>query len=468
MNNLVLMTKYARGRMRRIFFMSYPENKMDYKQSRISYTVADSVAQTIAQLSGGTFLVMLMEELGISDGDMGIIASFGCVAAVMQLAAIKLSGRIRKNKLLVCFTALQRVRLAFIFFIPLLHMEQSVARVLMIVCYGFAQLMLQLGNPALIDWIASLVPTKVRGRYFAIKDAMAVLTVIISTLIMGIIVDITKRADSKAGFVILGATIGIMALINIIAMLRMKEPKLSCVDENGRELTGGLAKRKHKQEAEGAFHGSIKIFPALKDALCSDKFRKVLILNCLWVTSFYLASPFNASYQVKELELPYTYIMILSFVTSLLRVYLAPRAGKKADQIGMIKVTRWALTAMCGHYLTMAFSVPENAYITAAIAAVFSALGWTFISTGMFGIQLEGFDEEKRIVQYALFSIISGAYGFLVSVAVGKLINVLQKEKLLIGGRAVYAQQITNAAGLLFLLLTIYYLSRRMQQTKRK
>ena len=69
MNNLVFMTNFFFGKMRRVFFMSYPENKQDYKKSRVYYTVADSAAQTIVQLAGGTFLVALMEALGISDGN---------------------------------------------------------------------------------------------------------------------------------------------------------------------------------------------------------------------------------------------------------------------------------------------------------------------------------------------------------------------------------------------------------------
>lgn len=473
MNNLILMTEYIAGRMRRIFFMAYPESRVDYKKSRICYTMGDSMSQTIAQLSGGTFLVMLMEALGISDGNMGIISSFACFAAVMQLASIWLSGKMKKNKLLVCLMAFQRIWLAFIFFIPLLHMEQTAAKGLMTGCYCFAQLAVQLGNPASVDWIASLTPERVRGRYFAIKDAAAVLVIIISTLIMGVVVDYARLANPSVGFVAVGAVIGVMVLIQVIAFSMMKEPRMSCVDENGKELTGSMAHRKRQQEKREKKAGICEnrrkkenIFQDLKEAFGEVHFRRVLWLNGLWVTAFYAASPFNASYQVKTLQLPYTYLMLLSFITSILRIYLAPKAGKLADRIGISRVLKWTFAAMGIHFLAMTCSVPANAYVMAAIAALFSSLGWVFVGTGLLGLQLEAFPEEKRITQYALFSIISGIYGFLVSIAAGRLIDFLQEADLVIGGVRLYAQQITNIIGVLFIAAVIFYLNLGMWDKK--
>ncbi|MDY3919790.1 MAG: MFS transporter [Candidatus Limivivens sp.] len=479
MNNLILMSEYVLGRMRRIFFMSYPETRIDYKESRIRYTIGDSMAQTIAQLSGGTFLVMLMEEMGISDGNMGIIASFGCIAAMMQLVSVKLTGKIQKNKLLVCLTVLQRLWLSFIFFLPLLPIEKKSARFLMVGCYCFVQLCVQLGTPATIDWIASLAPSRIRGHYFAIKDSVAVMVIIVSTLIMGIVVDVAKAVNPHAAFAALGTVIGIMTVINVAAFAGMKEPKLSCTDENGKEYVGSLARKKHHLEEEAEKErdkengrsrrgGNAGILGGLKEAFQERPFRRILLLNGVWVTGYYVAIPFNSSYQVKELQLPYTYLMVLSFVTNLLRIYLAPKAGKLADKIGIARVTKWTLGAVLGYLLVMVCSVPSNAYVTSALSAAFLALGWTFVGTGMLGLQLESFPEEKRIVQFALFSVLSGTYGFLVSVVAGNLINALQKMNLEILGIRLYAQQITNLAGCVFIVITIFYLSGWVREAEEK
>lgn len=465
MNNVVLMTNYVMGKMRRVFFMAYPETKRDYKKSRICYTVGDSAAQTIAQLAGGTFLVTLMEALGISDGNMGIVASFGSLAAVSQLISMKLARRFPKNKLFVCLTVLQKLWLSFIFFIPLFAIADSAKRGLMVICFCFAQLCIQVGTPATVDWIASLVPAKLKGRYFSIKDSVAVSLVVTVMLVMGIMIDILKTVSILYCFLILGTLIAALTVINVAAFAKMKEPKSACVNEKGQELLGKLAK---KSENPACNSRKVSILHEVEAAFRSKRFCQALLLNCLWMTAFYSASPFNSSYQIKDLGLPYTYIMILSFVTSMLRVYLTPKAGRKADSIGMARVMTWALGAMGGHYLLMAISTPGNAYLTAACTALFSALAWTFIGIGMLGIQLEFLAEDKRIIQYSLLSVLSGMYGFLVSFVSGKAVDYIQQQHYLVGGRAIYAQQITNIFGFVFIMVTIIYLKYRIQPVRDK
>lgn len=465
MNNVVLMTNYVMGKMRRIYFMSLPENRHDYKKSRIFYTIGDSASQTIVQLAGGTFLVALMGALGISDGHMGIIASVSSLAAVANLLSMKLSTKLEKNKLFVCITVMQKMWLAFIFFIPLMNLPSGVKKWLMVLCYCFAQISIQIGTPATVDWVASLIPSKLRGRYYSIKDSVAVFVVVTVMLIMGVFIDFMKGYDINLGFLILGVVIAILVLINVIAFSKMNEPKMSMADHGGKEPHGALARKNRMMYGQKQ---KINIFNETKEALKNINFRKVLLLNCFWMTAFFSSSPFNSSYQIKDLSLPYTYIMILSFVTSMLRIYLTPKAGKMADRLGMARVLKWALSAMGLHYLMMALSRPSNAFFMAAGAATFSSLAWTFIGIGMLGIQLELLDEKKRISQFALLSVLSGIYGFSISFLAGNLIDILQRADLRIGSYQVYAQQVTNIIGMVFIVGTIVFLSKSIMNTKSK
>jgi len=351
---------------------------------------------------------------------------------------------------------MQKFWLAFMFFIPLMSISSGMKRVLMVACYCLAQVSIQLGTPATVDWVASLIPSKLRGRYYATKDSIAVFVVVTVMLLMGIFIDIIKEVNINIGFIVLGTVIALLALINVVSFSKMKEPKVSAMDNSGKEIHGSLVKKSRG----GAYQKQdISIIREAKEALKNKGFRKILWLNFLWLTAFYSASPFNSSYQIKDLSLPYTYIMILSFATSMLRIYLTPKAGKLADKLGMAKVMRWALTAMGLHYTMLSLSRPSNAYAMAAMASTFSALGWTFVGIGMLGIQLEYLDEKKRIVQYAFLAMMSGVYGFLVSFVAGRLIDMLQGIELSIGSYKVYAQQITNLNGVVFVVITILYLT---------
>lgn len=434
--------------------MALPENKQDLKRSRRWYTVGDSANQTIAQLAGGTFIVTLMSYVGISDANIGILTSLASLAAVFQLMTMRFVNKLPKYKFYVCFTVLQKLVFSLIYFIPLFTLSNRAKMIWVVLGYFYAQICTQIGTPASQDWIASLVPSRLRGRYFAIKDSVAVFIVASVMLIAGIILDYFKNGHLTTGFVLIGIMIAILVIINLVAFSFMKEPRLSLTNEDGYEMHGTLAKRAktlHKND----FNDSM--MSELKFAFGNRYFRKALGLNCLWMTSFYIAAPFNSSYQIKELTLPYTFIMIIGFCSNLFRIYISPKVGRLADRFGMAKVFKYSLLGLLLNYFLTACSLPNNAYIMIPIAAFFSACGWSFIGIGLFGIQLEFLDEKKRMIQLSLISSISGVYGFLISYLGGRLLDYLQRNPLIIFQRELYAQQILNSIGVVLLLVTFSY-----------
>ncbi|HCL02137.1 MAG TPA: MFS transporter [Lachnoclostridium phytofermentans] len=454
MNNLMVMSKFLLGKLRRVYFMALPENKQDLKRSRMWYTVGDSANQTMMQLAGGTFIVTLMSYVGISDANIGILTSLASLAAVFQLMTMRFVNRLPKYKFYVCLTVLQKLAFSLIYFIPLFTLSERAKVIWVVLGYFYAQICTQIGTPASQDWIASLVPSRLRGRYFAIKDSVAVFVVATVMLIAGIILDYFKNGHLTIGFVLIGIMIAILVIVNLVAFSFMKEPRLSLTNEDGYEMHGNLAKRAktvHKIDSNDSMMSELKF------AFGNRYFLKALCLNCLWMTSFYIAAPFNSSYQIKELALPYTFIMIIGFCSNLFRIFISPKVGRLADRFGMAKIFKYSLLGLLLNYFLTACSLPSNAYIMIPIAAFFSACGWSFIGIGLFGIQLEFLDEKKRMIQLSLLSSISGVYGFLISYLGGRLLDYFQRNPLVIFQRELYAQQILNTIGVALLLVTFSY-----------
>lgn len=463
MNHMMFMTSYMIGRMRRIYFMAIPETKQDFKKSRICYTIGDSAAQTIAQLAGGTFIATLLSYIGVSDANIGIITSLASLAALSQLFAMNYTKKLKKCKLFVCLTVLQRILLAAIFFIPFLSWNATSKIIVIVGCYFIAQICVQIGTPATQDWLASLVPGRLRGRYLSIKDSVAVFVVAITMLIAGVILDVLKKENLLFAFFIIGTMIFLLVVINVISFSIMKEPKISYLNGEGKEMHGALAKKAKHAEHLQKHEGLIQEF---KYAFGSRRFCKALILNCLYLTSFYIASPFNASYQIKELGLSYTYIMIVGFITNLFRISITPYMGKLGDKYGMAKVLKYTLLSLGIYYLIIAVTPPENAYVMFAIASVFSGFGWTFIGIGLFGVQLEFLTRERRMPQLTILLSISGLYGFLISWIGGRVLDVLQSREWYLGGRLIYGQQVLNMAGFLCMLTAVAYTKFVVQREK--
>ncbi len=462
-NNLSYMHRYMIGQLRRIYFMALPESKQDLKSSRIYYTTADSAAQTVAQLAGGTFLATLMSHSGISDANIGIITSLVSFAALTQLFLINYFKKIKKYKFLVTVTALQRILFAGLYFIPMLMINDALKAFLIVVMYFVGQVFVQIGTPASQDWIASLVPSRLRGKYFSIKDSVAVFVVSSLMLICGMILDYFKKVDIFTGFIIIGIIIFILTIINVVGLSLMKEPKLSYVNDKGKEMHGRLAKRAKEKEA---VQKSQSILSEIKEAVGDRKFRKAFSIQCLYTLAFYICAPFNASYMINDLKLPYTFIMLVGFVFNLYRIYIMPRLGRLADKHGMGKVLRFTLFALGMNFLSIAFMMPFNAYPMLIISSFFSSTAWAFVGIGLFGIQLDFYRSEKRMIWLTLTSSVSGLFGFLVSVVGGSILDKLQQLDLNLFGQKIYAQQILNLIGFIIIVLAVIFIRFRIETVK--
>lgn len=461
--NLMDLHRYMMGQLRRIYFMALPESKEDMKKSRINYTIADTGAQTIVQLAGGTFLATLMSYSSITDANIGIITSLASLAALSQLFMINFFKRIKKYKFLVCITALARVLFAALYFIPLFPINDFTKAIFIILMYFIGQICVQIGIPPSQDWIASLVPSRLRGKYFSIKDSVAVFVVSTLMLLNGMVLDYYKNTNIKTGFIIIGVVIFLLTVMNVIALSMMKEPKISYVNDEGKEMHGRLAKRAKEQEV---MHKTQSIASEIKEAFLDSKFRKAFTVQCLFIFAFYICLPFNASFQINDLHLPYTFIMLVGFICNLYRIYLTPKLGRMADKYGMGKLLRYTMLALGLNLLSTTFTMPFNAYPMLIIGSFLASTAWAFLGIGLFGIQLDFFKNEKRMTWLTLTSSITGIFGFLVSILGGKMLSYLQSLSITLIGQKIYAQQILNLIGFFILLLTVYFIRFQIETVK--
>ncbi len=464
MERLMLDMHWFLGRFRRTFFMALPENEADYEKSRRRYIVGDAAAQTIVQLAGGTFLVSLMLSVGFSDAQAGVLTSVGCLAALFQLFTMRMVNHLTKRKLFICLMTVQKLYLAFIFFIPLLPVPDSARQLLLITGYFIAQVCAQIGTPATQDWIASLVPARLRGNYFSRKDAVCVFVTVTMMLLSGIVMDATAGERQSTGFTLNGSIILILVLLNAWAFSCMKEPRLGEMNADGKEIHGKL---RHKyMQKQSAHNGSFLL--EMRDAFGKADFRMAFTLTLLWQTAFYCAAPFNSSYQLEELGMPFTFIMVIGFLCNMLRIAITPLMGKLGDKHGMAFLYKYSLVGILLYFIFFALAVPSNAYPMVILGTVCSALGWSFAGIGLFGVQLELLEEGKRDIHLSILLALSGVYGFLVSFASGFLLDFLQKTLISRPGQRLYAQQFTNLLGAGFLLLTIVYLKCKVQKRERQ
>lgn len=446
---------FVLGKMKRPFFRAYPENLEDYKKSRTLAILFDVCVVGLTAMAHGTFLVLLMSELGMSDGNMGLILSFYNFANIAQLISIKLSGRILRNKLLVFGCEMSRTLLGVLFFIPFLGCAGKAKLILFVVMYCFVQICVYTSSPAFVDWIASLVPEDERGRYYSKKQAASNIASLGVSFLAGILADTLKEDKLELLFIIFGSSIIVLMVCALTCLLFMKEPHTSYIDQNGHEVVGSLVKKRRLQEGKIE---NISIVNAFKEAIKSKHFRNLLVVTCLWWTGYNASISFNTSYMIKELELSYTIISLSSLLIGVIQAVLGPKLGRIADKIGNVKVTYVMIYMVAIHCLFMAIATPSNGLLMFTLSRVFYAVAFAFVNVGLLNLKLEYIPSGRRIVLLSILEIISGVFGYAMSFVFGWFVDWFQAFALTTNAFIGYAQQYTNALGMVIMIIIAIYM----------
>lgn len=454
MTDLRYYIYFALGKMKRQFFRAYPEDESQYKKSLICAIICNACSSTASTLATGTFLVLLMTRLGMSDGNMGLILTFHNFANLAQLISIKISGRIVKNKLFVYIFEFQRALLGVLFFLPLFGWKDSISTTLLVIIYCYIQICVYICSPASIDWVDSLVLEEVRGSFYALRQSVTMIVSMVASFVMGILVDVLKDNHLELLFVILGTTIIIVQSIGMVAISMMKEKRTSFFDETGHEVVGSLAKKRRSAKEQLV---DVSIGKEFMQIAKMPMFWKVLIAECLWLTGFALSASFNTSYFLNELNLSYTLISAFSFASCFIQSFLGPKFGKRADKVGTAKVTSMLVAVMACYALVLTFAVPKNGIIMYVISAILYAVAYSFVQVGILDLKLENFPKEKRIILLSYAGIISGVFTYFMCFVAGRFIDWFQAYALTKDTFIGYAQQYTNAvAFIIFMILTVY------------
>lgn len=455
MSDLKFYWFFVLGKLKKQFFRAYPENLEDYKRSRSLLIIYDICVAGLTAMAHGTFLVLLMTELGMSDGNMGLILSFHNFANIAQLISIKLSGRIVKNKLFVYHFETSRILLGVLYFIPFLFISSKAKVTIFVLMYCLVQICVYICSPAFVDWSASLVPEETRGKYYATKQAASNVASLVVSFVAGIVADALKTNHLNLLFIILGTAVITFGIGAVTSILFVKEPKTSYIDADGHEVVGSLIKK--RRLANGKIE-DVSITKAFIEAMKSKGFRNLLVITCLWWTGYNASISFNTSYMLKELNLSYTMISFSSIVIGVIQAYLGPKLGKLSDKRGTAKVTSLLLYILALHSLFMAIATPQNGLVMFILSRICYAVAFAFINVGLLNLKLEYIPTGRRIVLLSVLEMISGVFGYAMSFVFGRFIDYFQAYALTKDTFIGYAQQYTNALSVVIFVIAAIYL----------
>jgi hypothetical protein len=150
----------------------------------------------------GAPLPLLMQNLGATATQLGILSASWQIATVAQIPAAFFMQRLAKRKtawVIVCLS--HRFLWAAPALVPAIFPDQKTEWTsLIIAALAVSNLLANLGTASWLSWMADLVPAPIAGRFWATRQAALSVALILATLSFGCILSATAPGDSIAGF----------------------------------------------------------------------------------------------------------------------------------------------------------------------------------------------------------------------------------------------------------------------------
>lgn len=287
-------------------------------RSSLKASTSDSVfAALFGGITGGALLSNFLIELGASTVEIGILSSVPMLVNLLQPLGAYLSGRTssRFKYGLSMFGPSRLLWLILILGIWFSGGSEADKHNLLRWTLGIvlaSNLLSALGCPSWLSWMATIVPRKLRGRYFGLRNSAASLTALISVPLLSLILSAWPGGTIQ-GYGVLLALAVVVGLIS-----------LGC-----QSLMADINPQEHRIAGEKINFSLLGFRSAL-----NSNFGRFLIYFGFWTFAANLSSPFFNLYLLDDLGIDVTWVTIYNSLSAGANLLLLVFWGKLADRIG--------------------------------------------------------------------------------------------------------------------------------------
>jgi MFS family permease len=423
--NSIIKKHYSNGNL----------SEKDYSKGRNVFLIEGGSGTGIFSLTTGAFLAGFANYLGVSNSLSGIICAIPSLVCVIQIFSSILFEQLSHRKFIVsAISFLAKLILGIMFFIPILALGKTGNAILLAIIYGVAYGLTGFIAPPLSNWIVDLTPNNIRGRYLAKKDGVSLIASTIITIILGKMLDLFKSDGRQTlGFIFIGITVIILAIINFLALSSIKEPKVKISTTK------------------------LDLKTAIIEPFKNKAFKKVLVLSAIWNIAFQIGAPFFAIYMVTELKLDYAYIMIWSMIGAVVRVLATQLWGKMADSKSWTIVTKLALAVLALNHITWLFLSADLKSVLFPVVNIIGSIAWGGLPIAMFNIQFVFAPKEGRTMYLGMNAAFGGIIGFLTAILGSTIVSAIKANTISIFGISIGAMQMLfGMSGILILFCAVY------------
>jgi len=362
-------------------------------------------SNVIANMIGGTFWTGFLLLLNADDAFVGTITMIITAANMLQFIAPLFLEQFKKRKVMLTILRgiIYLLNVVLIGVIPLFPVGSQFKLTMVAVSVLLVNVINALIAPGLSIWHVQSLPNNVRQSFFSVVTMTVGAVVVLFNLIGSKVVDmLTARGMEYLGFSVLRIFAVILCAVELILYFKIKEYP---------------------------YESSAERF-TIKDLFTvpfkNRKYLYTVAVVFLWCFAANLPGSYYTVYLLRDLEVSYSYITVISMFNIPIVLLLTPFWKKLLTKFGWFKTLYISMAVYLTHYVLLALVTKGTLFIypISQILAYVFAIG---INLSFTGIPYVNMPEKNQTVFIGFYSSVSNLAALL-GVTLGKYFILFTEE----------------------------------------
>ena len=395
-----------------------------YNNNYKKYITAATLDNAANKIMSSTFIVGYAIFLGLSDRIIGLYVALKSIMCLVQIFSASIFSRIgQSKKVTLTLYSLYRLFGAMPILIPFISNDIAIRIILFMISIFFYEVFGQIGYTPLVNWRMSILKVEDRSKFYATKNLIQNTLVMGVSFGAGILLDkYTNGGNEFKGFAILFLFIVIINIIDIYLRASTYKPDI------------------HEEK--------VNIIETIKEPLKDLKFRKILIFTALYTLSLNVGIQYLSLFELKYLEISYTYASILNVILALVNACCGLLWAKIYNKRGWKSIIMPMLIAYTFMFILLSNMTMSIKFI---LPIIFTLYGIGESAYGLFdhNVIYESAQDKYKTVYLSVNKTVCG----IISILVPILTSLIMTDE----NNANNIKIIFSLTVVLFVVTTIYY-----------
>lgn len=359
-----------------------PLTKHETRSSLAWFNWNVSLRGVFETICGGATMVFVAYAIaiGVPRDSMGYFSATISCACIAQLLCLPLANRIRQRKRFILVLAVSEPVLLLLAIATAPLLPPPLRPVSLGLAVFLAASCLHLTRPFADDWLATTIPSGLRGRYLGRRIRISSFAIIAATLLVGVAVDLigSTNASGLAVLLIVGGIFGIAAALSLSRATMLETGVLP--QYRVRDLLGVLLNR---------------------------AFLRLLIGTMIFMLPFYFAVAYYQVFNLEVLRMRPWLIATMGVGYLVVKLLLTPWFGRLCDRTGPRRMLWLSGPIYAAFFLCFPFAIEGRVWPV--------ILGWAFVAVadGIYGVAAPASlyatvpGQGARPAYFALYNLVS-------------------------------------------------------------